>query len=78
MIVEGYKTRSGIGNDLYANSKSIQRILGPALSGFDKFDDIYQFILTNVNRDKLVLLSFGITATVLAYKLAQKDIKRLI
>lgn len=72
VIVEGHKTRSGIGNDLYSNAKSIQRILGPALSGFDKFDDIYKFILTNVNKDKLVLLSFGITATVLAYKLAQK------
>ena len=34
VIVEGCKTRSGIGNDLYDNANSIQRVLGPALSGF--------------------------------------------
>ena len=72
IIVEGNKTRSGIGNDLYLNAKSIHRILGPALSGFDKYDDIYNFIINHVNRDKLILLSFGITATVLAYELAKQ------
>ena len=72
IIVEGDKTRSGIGNDLYLNAKSVQRILGPALSGFDKYDDIYNFIVNHVNRDKLILLSFGITATVLAYELAKQ------
>lgn len=71
VIVEGAKTRSGIGNDLYANAKSIRRILGPALSGFSKYDDIYDFIINNVGKDKLILLSFGITATVLAYELAK-------
>lgn len=71
IIVEGCKTRSGIGNDLYANAKSVHRILGPALSGFDKYDEIYDFIVKNVGKDKLILLSFGITATVLAYELAK-------
>lgn len=71
VIVEGAKTRSGIGNDLYSNACSIQRILGPALSGFDKYDDIFNFIINNVSRDKLILLSFGITATVLAYELSK-------
>ncbi len=72
VIVEGNKTRSGIGNDLYSNAKSIQRILGPALSGFDKYDDIYNFIISHVDKNKLILLSFGITATVLAYELAKQ------
>lgn len=71
VIVEGYQTRSGIGNDLYSNTHSIQRILGPALSGFDSYDDIYDFIVTNISKSKLILLSFGITATVLAYELAK-------
>lgn len=71
VIVEGAKTRSGVGNDLYANAKSIQRILGPALSGFSKYDDIYDFIVKNISKDKLILLSFGITATVLSYELAK-------
>lgn len=71
VIVEGAKTRSGIGNDLYAKAKSIRRILGPALSGFNRYDDIYNFIVNNVSKDKLILLSFGITATVLSYELAK-------
>lgn len=71
VIVEGAKTRSGIGNDLYNNAKSVQRILGPALSGFSKYDAIYNFVVNNVSKDKLILLSFGITATVLAYELAK-------
>lgn len=71
VIVEGCKTRSGIGNDLYDNANSIQRVLGPALSGFDRYDDIYDFIINNINKNKLILLSFGITATVLAYELAK-------
>lgn len=71
VIVEGLKTRSGIGNDLYDNAKSIKRILGPALSGFEKYDDIYNYIVNHVGKDKLILLSFGITATVLAYELAK-------
>ena len=56
---------------MYSNACSIQRILGPALSGFDKYDDIFNFIINNVSRDKLILLSFGITATVLAYELSK-------
>ena len=59
VIVEGAKTRSGIGNDLYANAKSIRRILGPALSGFNRYDDIYNFIVNNVSKDKLILLEIG-------------------
>mgnify|MGYP000559128844 CR=1 FL=1 len=69
--MKAVKTRSGIGNDLYDNANSIQRVLGPALSGFDRYDDIYDFIINNINKNKLILLSFGITATVLAYELAK-------
>lgn len=71
VIIEGCKTRSGIGNDLYSNTKSIKRILGPALSGFDKYDDIYSFVKTNVPINNLILLSYGIAATVLAYEFAK-------
>lgn len=71
VIIEGEKIRSGIGNDLYVNANSIQRILGPSLSGFDKYDDIYNYVKENVNKDRLILLSFGITATVLSYELAK-------
>lgn len=71
VIIEGSQTCSGIGNDLYDNAKSVQRILGPKLSGFSKYDEIYNYVIKNISRDKLILLCFGITATVLAYELSK-------
>lgn len=71
VIVEGEKTRSGVGNDLYDNAKSVQRILGPATNAFDRYDEILSAITTNVTKERLILLSLGMTATVLAYDLAK-------
>ena len=71
VIVEGNESRSGIGNDLFDNAKSIQRILGPAKNAFDKYDEMLNTIKDNVDKDKLILLSYGMTATVLAYDLAK-------
>jgi len=71
VIVEGIKTRSGVGNDLYNNAKSIQRILGPATNAIDKYDEMLNAIKNNVLKDNLIMLSYGPTATVLAYDLAK-------
>ena len=71
VIVEGDKTRSGIGNDLYDNAHSVSRILAPSLHAFERYDEILNVICQNVGKDKLVLLCLGMTATVLAYDLAK-------
>lgn len=71
VIIEGSQTCSGVGNDLYDNAKNIQRILGPKLSGFSKYDEIQDYVIKNISKDKLILLCFGITATVLAYELSK-------
>lgn len=71
VIVEGIETRSGVGNDLFNNAKSVKRILGPAKNAVDKYDDMLNAIKSNVNKSTLVLLSYGMTATVLAYDLAK-------
>lgn len=71
VIIEGEKTRSGIGNDLYDNAKSLKRILGPATNAFDKYDEMLAAIKKHVSKDTLVLLCYGMTATVLAYDLAR-------
>lgn len=71
VIVEGTETRSGVGNDLFNNAKSIKRILGPARNAIDKFDEMLNAITSHVQKDKLILLSYGMTATVLAYELAK-------
>lgn len=68
VIIEGEHSRLGVGNDLFDNMKSIQRIICPAESAFDKYDEIMQEAL-KVDKDKLILLALGPTATVLAYDL---------
>lgn len=76
IIVEGEKTRMGIGNDLFSNTKSIKRILCPAENAFDAYPQILQSCIAN-NRGELVLLALGPTATVLASDLSKQGIQAL-
>ena len=69
LIVEGEKSRIGIGNDLFNNTKSIKRIICPAKHAFRMYEDILYAVLT-VDKKYLVLIALGPTATVLAYDLA--------
>lgn len=71
IIVEGTKSRTGVGNDLYANAHSIRRILGPATNAFSQYDKMLDAIVKHADKQSLILLSFGPTATVLAYDLAK-------
>lgn len=70
VIIEGEKSRLGAGNDLFDNMKSIQRILCPAENAFDKYEEILNEA-KKVDKDKLILLALGPTATILAYDLAK-------
>ena len=70
IIVEGEKSRVGFGNNLFNNTKSIKRILCPAKQAFNVYDKILQSVL-KISKDKLILISLGPTATVLAYDLSQ-------
>lgn len=76
LIIEGEQTRMGIGNDLFNNAHDIQRILAPAENAFDKYDELLEFAL-HCNKDRLVLISLGMTATVLAYDLAKSGFHAL-
>lgn len=66
VIVEGMKTKLGIGNDLFDNAKSIKRILCPAENAFEKYDLIKKSIVRNVDKNQLILAALGPTATILA------------
>lgn len=68
VIVEGYKSRLGIGNNLFSNAKSIVRILAPAENAFAKYEEIMEAVRKQ-EKFKLILLALGPTATVLAYDL---------
>ena len=69
MIIEGDKSRLGVGNDLFDNMKSIQRVICPAINAFNYYENIINTIKTKVTKDKLILIALGPTATVLAYDL---------
>ena len=70
VFIEGDKTRMGVGNDLFDNAKSIQRILCPAESAFDNYDAILEEAVKQPE-DKTILIALGPTASVLAYDLAK-------
>jgi len=68
VMIEGEKTRLGVGNDLFDNAKSIQRILCPNSNAFDLYNEIYKEAL-KIDKNKLIVLALGPTATILAYDL---------
>lgn len=72
IVVEGALTRMGVGNDLLQNAKSIRRILAPATSSFDRYDDILNASLKAAEEGVLFLIAMGPAAGVLAYDLTQK------
>mgnify|MGYP002622510592 CR=1 FL=1 len=76
LIIEGEKTRMGVGNDLFDNAIDIVRILGPAIDAFDRYDDILHEALQQ-DKDRLVLIALGATATVLAYDLSREGFQAL-
>ncbi|MEY8531423.1 SP_1767 family glycosyltransferase [Lactobacillus taiwanensis] len=61
LIVEGNFTRSVLGNDLFANTKSIKRIIAPSKNAYQKISEIEQMIRENAE-DRLILLMLGPTA----------------
>lgn len=69
VFIEGNLTRMGVGNDLFDNARSIQRILCPAENAFDRYDDILNEA-RKLSTDKTILIALGPTASVLAYDLA--------
>lgn len=73
LIVEGSLTRFGVGNELVANAKSIDRIECPSENAFEKYSqikkEVLRFLETNNSKDYIVLIALGPTATVLAYDL---------
>ena len=71
VFIEGVHTCMGVGNDLFDNCRSIERILGPAENAIDKYDEILTEALKQP-KDKLFLIALGPTATVLAYDLCKE------
>lgn len=71
LIVEGATSRSGVGNDLFDEAKSIKRIVCSSHSAYSRVDEIEQEIEKHAD-GRLILCMLGPTAKVLAYHLSQK------
>ena len=71
VIVEGEKSRLGIGNDLFNGCKSIERIICPSINAFSKYDEIFKEVKKQ-DKSKLILIALGPTATILAYDLSNE------
>lgn len=71
LMIEGKTSRSGVGNDLFDNAKSITRIIGPSSNAY-KFVEDLEIAAQKYGENKLILLMLGPTAKVLSYRLAQK------
>ncbi len=76
VIVEGEGSRLGIGNDLFDNTKSIRRILCPAVNAFGRYSEILEEC-TKLPKNLLFIIALGPTATVLAYDLAKVGYRAL-
>lgn len=76
-IIEGEKTRVGVGNDLLSNANSINRILAPAKNAFNSYDKILDKATSIIPIGSLVILALGPTATVLARDLCLKGYQAL-
>ncbi|MEL1240100.1 SP_1767 family glycosyltransferase [Flavobacterium flavipallidum] len=72
VIVEGEFSRLGVGNDLFGNAKTLQRIICPSKDAFSKYDTILEIAKLH-GKHKLILIALGPTASVLAYDLAKSN-----
>lgn len=68
LLIEGEKSRLGVGNDMFSETRSLQRILCPAENAFLKYDEIKKEAL-KTDENKLILLSLGPAAKPLVYDL---------
>ena len=68
IIVEGDKSRLGVGNDLFSNAAQVERILCPSENAFDMYDEILNCVLKQ-DKNKQIIIALGPTASILAYDL---------
>lgn len=75
LLVEGKESRLGVGNDLFAQSECLHRILAPSTNAFSRYDSILALTKKSAPNYDMVLLALGPTATVLAYDLCLDGIQ---
>jgi glycosyltransferase family protein len=64
VLVEGEKSRLGVGNDLFDNARTIRRILGPSAQAFSQYDNLLAEV-KKLEKSALIILAMGPVATVM-------------
>lgn len=77
VLIEGEKSRVGVGNDFLAKARSVKRILCPVKNAYSKIDKIEAAALELATESNLFILALGPTATVLSYRLCKKGYRAL-
>lgn len=70
VLIEGAETRTGQGNDLLDNARSVRRILCPTKNAHERYQDISEEA-KKIPEDKLILCVLGPVGKILAYDLIQ-------
>jgi glycosyltransferase family protein len=70
LVVEGEKSRLGVGNDLFDGACQVRRILAPPHNAFRVLNELYMEVL-KYDRDNLVLVALGTAAKVFVPRLAK-------
>lgn len=70
LLIEGEKSRLGVGNDLFDNAKSVERLLAPSQNAFKVFDKILLEAKTKTV-ETLILVALGPTAKPVVFELAK-------
>ena len=76
-IVEGDKTRWGVGNDLLDDAQSVRRILCPSENAYSYYDEIFDSCIKYAAETDIFILALGPTATVLGFDLAKNGKRAL-
>lgn len=71
VVVEGSRSHSGVGNDLFYMAASVERIIGPARNAYAKLDELEAACL-KYPKDRLFLVALGAAAKPLTERLFLK------
>lgn len=77
LIIEGEKTRFGVGNDLLSGFKKIDRIIAPKHNAFYKCDEIIDYVTKNHGHNDLIIVALGPAAKFLVFELFKKGFRCL-
>ena len=77
VIIEGSKTKMGIGNDLFDNANKIQRIICPARNAFESYNLIFD-VAKKYCKNKIAIVALGPTASILAYDLCSLNSDEIV